>query len=1001
MNRSTLLLSSVAVVIAAALGLLLTSEPSTEVEGGSRGGEAEIASARPRPADLASTERRDRGIQPAVDAPRAATATRREAEVVAAPASGEGSGTFLLGRVVGPEGRGVPEARVRFSNGANITGPNAVRVLGAMASQSKSGVTDMNGSYRIEDPGLERVTVTISAPGYEPLETDDVVVPAGPGDRVMDDLVLTPGAILEGWVTDDGGTSVVGAEIRVVDPDDGSIAFGLDSVGDADAVTDERGAFRIDTLTVGPWALAVTADGYPSRVFKGGAERPGVQPVLDLEIPRGVSISGFAIDVPDSELDGLQASAVPAETMQYMSMAGGVSTTADIDSDGTFSIEGLDPAKRYKVQLSRPGTGMFAIVGGGAARSEEVEVDAGAAGVELVFRPSASVAFQVVETGSGRPVENFTARLGLAISGQTLNGADGEPLTFHLEGRAVFEGLFPEDYAIFGQSELRLSIDAEGYAPTTVGIESLEEGEARDLGEIEVRLAPMVSVLVLDAESGKPIKKAKVELRPIVDESEFNGASGFFQAMELSNQRRRAKTEADGRAELPSLPGTLCKLTVERSGMAPFSREDVLVEDGPMEYVVELGDGGEVTVYVTDERGERLGGVAVKHRGPGDDEPRATRKSSSSRGARFRSLEPGDHSFRLQSEGETDGRRWRRRRNSDGEDEDWVTVRVDHGSEGEVTLVVESTSRAFGRVRQLGQPLAGASVTASRLSDDAEEREQQIETLQSGSWIRGDSESGDADADGYWSIDGLEPGQYALRIRHESREMPAIETFELLGAEVRVDVDLRTTVVRGRILDTNGQPVSGVEVSAVGAFQGLSEWETDYSTLDAMGVDVVDLGGAEEIAEGATGPDGTFELQGLSVGVPLKIRTKAPGIVPAASELFTLEEEDEVLDGVEIVVEPAGAIVVTVVWPESEGRSWRFSRVRAKQVLEPGEEESSQSTRNKSSWGGRVVTMEGLTPGRWELRATANGADDVDLESESLTVDVAAGERREVELILR
>ncbi|MEO0651315.1 MAG: carboxypeptidase-like regulatory domain-containing protein, partial [Planctomycetota bacterium] len=922
MQRTTLLLGLAAALVVGALALLLTgpgAEPTTSAGGpaAETAGPSDAASA-----SLASVS--DEGVAAGAAATRAsadAPATAREAITAQAQASEvESSGPFLIGRVVDPAGRGIPNAELRFSNGADIDGPRAIRLIGAVVSRSKSGTTDDQGHFRIEDPGLDAVAIDIEADGYQPLEIEDYELPKGGGDRYLDNLILAPGVVLEGRVVDTSGKPVAEAELALVDARRGFV-FEVGEEATPDAVTGPDGAFSIDRLAPGEWSLQVLAEGYPMRVFKGSAAEAGLQPVLTLEIPIGAKIRGYAVGYPEGRHADYEVAAFPVEAMDFMRFASAGQATAKLDAEGRFEIAGLDPDRMFRVELTEPRSGGFAFMGGGAKRSQSVETAAGVDEVELAFLEPASVRFKVVDEQSGAPVERFEASLGLAFNQRKLEDESGEPISFHAGGEARFGGLFEEDFEIFDRSSPRLKVNAAGYADLSFDVEGLENGVDLDLGEIRITPAPPVVVVVRDARDGDPIENATVDLRP----AEIDGE--WFEMLEAQGQRRRAKTGPNGRAEVTSYPGVLSILEVRKGGRAPFVKTDVLVERSPLELEVELGPGGDVVVRVVDDTGTSIGGITVEHRGPGETETRGTRSTSSRRGAKFRNLEPGEHSFRV-SEGD-DGRRWRRPNRGD-EEEPWTLARVVHDGETELTLRVESTRAAYGLVRSRGRALAGAEVTASRLPEERGEREEALDRMQvsgGGNWR---DPSATTDGAGEWRVDGLESGWYAAIVEHESRSMREVVPFEVRGAEVRVDIDLSTTVVRGRVVDRDGVPVAGVEVRAGAPGQGSrSRRGQDWNPFVAMGVDVVEVGGGAAAApeEGTTGADGTFELEGLPAGVELAVNASGRFVQPDESEPFWLEA-DEVRDGIELVVSPAGALRVVSEAADEEA-TYRFVNVTA------------------------------------------------------------------------
>jgi protocatechuate 3,4-dioxygenase beta subunit len=1004
MKRSNPILLAAAAVALLALALVLLRGGGVPASGVDAASAAEPGEALPGPTSLTasaapSAAPQAPGTSPAVGgverAPVRTAATRAEEPE-------EPTGPFLIGRVVDPNGRGVAGATVSFSNGADIMGPSTMRVFGAVVRQAKSGESDASGRYRVEDPGLARPTIEVSAAGYAPYEESDLALQPGSGDRTVADIVLSPGAILSGRVLDSSGMPVAGAELALVDPDDRAAFFNVGERAVADATTDETGAYRLDRLAVGPWAVQVSAEGYPLRMFRGSTEVPGPQATLDFELPVGVSIRGVAMGVPADRSEVVQVRATPAGAMPFAAMAGAGTTSVELGPDGSFELGGLTPDKEYTLELTEPGSGMFAMMGAGAKRSKSVRVMAGDEAVVLEFRPPAAVAFQVIDGKTGQPVERFEAFLGAPFNQRSLNDASGEVLTYHADGRAVFADLYADDYQMFGSTDVRVRIDAPGYVSASVDLDEIVEGEQQDLGRIEVEVAPIVRVVVRDVEDGDPISNARVELRPLPPEGKSR--RGFMRGMDLAAQSSKVKTDASGVAELQGIPGVTCKLTVDKGGRAPYVRSDVLVDAAGVEYQVELGPGGDLVVVVTDERGVELPGVEVEHRGPGDEGTRGQRSTSSRGEARFRDLEPGEHAFRVVGD---DGMRRvvaRMAGSAEGDEDDWTKIAITHGADLRLTLVVESRYSVSGVVRELGRALVGASVSVERLEGGSEDDRSALARLRNSKpgWGRSGART---DAQGAYRIDDLEPGNYALVVGHEGRAMNDVVEFEIASGDERLDLDLGRTVVRGRVLDELGRPVAGVEVEAFPASsadrRSRSRWG-DFDTFDALGLDVVDVDGGGvrvDAGEGTTARDGSFELFGLPTGLELKLRARSELVLPGLSEPFELDENQE-LDGLEIPVRTAGSILVRLVADDQAEERTSFLQVRATlELTEDGSEPEEKTVENAFGLLGGNAQLGGLAPGRWRLTAEGRGDDeDGRLGSEPIRVEVRGGDRVEVEL---
>ncbi|QDU68317.1 carboxypeptidase-like regulatory domain-containing protein [Engelhardtia mirabilis] len=1027
MQKSALLAVAVLALVGAVAWVLVGGGESTDAAAGVSSSEV-VAPALPgAPATLSAAagpvSEPVRGtLAPQPDSRRSAAKALDEAAEQTKP-----TGPLYRGRVLDPSGQGVPEALVRLKSQEAGRASGMLGVLGNIITPSKSAVTDSMGRYEIESPGGSTVDVEVEADGYAPFERSDIELPVTTSVP-FEDLVLEPGTILWGTVTDDIGSPIAGAELQLVDPEQG-FNFNFGPGGSvADTVTDENGGFELAQLEVGAWGIRIEAEGYPIRVYRGSTEAPGrVRSPLRFEIPRGGTIRGVAVGLPEVKVEDLRVVARPSEGATFMAMASGSAPQVELGEGGSFEIGGLDPDREYEVELVEKGRGAFAMMGGGANRSESVSVLPGAEGVELVYRQPASVSFAVVDAASGKPIERFTARLGMAFNQRRLEGADGEEKTFHAGGRDEFSDLFPSDFQFFGNrgdSGVRLSIEAEGYAAGREDVEGIEEGASIDVGTISLRAAPLIRVHVTDLNDGEPLRNARVRLTPQPTE-DADSPNGWMERMDLANQVKKTKSDDDGWAEIQSIPDVPCTLEVDRAGYAPHQIADLVVGSSPVELEVALGEGGDVEVFVVDRRGERLAGVIVERRDADDeDDSSGTRNTSKRNGARFRNLTPGTHSFRV-SNGDNSGRNnWRRARGGD-DDEGWTMVSVSHGSSQELTLEARATSTMVGRVRQAGRTLASAKVRAQRLDEGDDVEEQLARMTGSRGWWGGDS--ADTNGSGEYRLEGLEVGTYTVSVSHDSRALAWTTTVEVTDGEVTANFDLPLCAVEGRVVDSEGRGIAGVRVRALPESRRFQSLDRDNGGFSRSGIDVVDVG-----VVGASGPrasddrgltdaQGHFRLEGLTAGARLVARADGDTVTSAVSAVFELAE-DEVKTGIELVVEQAGTIVVQPQSGGEDSTGFSFVRVVARpkdgpqaQLAQPlalaggdgptdvaaTEDSSAQvpvAPVSGFSIGGGDVRLSGLRPGTWLVKASEGGIED-GAEAE-IEVEVRSGEVITVEIAL-
>lgn len=239
----------------------------------------------------------------------------------------------LRGRVVDARGEPVAGARVALS---------VERSGGGMTFRGTAGMsaTREDGRFELEDvePGVVRLTV--SAEGYLELVRGGVEVPPG-RDLEGIELVLQPGAVVEGVVTTPDGTPAIGARVGVASEGDGgmmrSFFMGVTSDGD--------GRYRLGGVEPGRRTVTAQLDGFERGV--GELEVVPGENRLDLRLGAGQQVSGRVTGPRGEPVAGAAVRlALPGE--RWWSRHG-----ATADDAGAFSIDGV-PDGIYEASASHP-----------------------------------------------------------------------------------------------------------------------------------------------------------------------------------------------------------------------------------------------------------------------------------------------------------------------------------------------------------------------------------------------------------------------------------------------------------------------------------------------------------------------------------------------------------------------------------------------------------------------------------------------------------------------
>lgn len=453
---------------------------------------------------------------PAVGAGAAAAAAERTPPLE--PAAGPGDGAIEVRVAAGGE----PQA------GAEVRGYADAPGLGWR--RAGSARTDASGTARLAArPGT--YLVAVRAPGLAPARAEAL---RHAGEEVARlDVALEPPVTLAGRVTGRGGEGIAGARVRLVPLASRFPGLAPPSAPDeevARAETGEGGAFRLDGLAPGAYAVAVDADG----------RHPVLRRVLVPGEPLAVALDPLGRIAGVALLDGRPAAgaAVRAASADH-----GASATAG--ADGRFAL--AVPAGSYRVH---------AALGDRAAAAGPVAVAAGESGgaLELRLGPAATLEGEVVLAASGGPAAGAEVALFLHEAGEVFaRGRADATGRFRFAGLAA--GAFDLRAAAPGASPARvtgLSLAAGGRFPLRLALAGTGaiEGAVRDLAG-----RPLAGVRVRVISSGDGLAgAAPLEARTgfdgawRVDGAEVGRAEVVARQDGVATGASRAVSVAEGRA---------------------------------------------------------------------------------------------------------------------------------------------------------------------------------------------------------------------------------------------------------------------------------------------------------------------------------------------------------------------------------------------------------------------------------------------------------------------
>lgn len=908
----------------------------------------------------------------------------------------------LTGRLVDARGRAIANAMLYAVPGGedfpiDFEGAEAPDFLQRV--EARSGA---DGRFAIQPPSRAQVRLAARAGGFSPF--DQTLALAGVA-KDLGDVVMEDSAILEGRVVDSAHRGVAGAKLyRLREPSGAFFSIGGQS-GVLVATADDQGRFRVDQLPAGPWKLRIASDDHPDKQESGTTEHPGqVVARLEFVLEDGLEIAGRVTGAPAELLPKLFVRASPrpsgngglGEMLDGADLFG-ASRKSPVAADGTFRVRGLKSGQLYRL-AARDSESDFL----GQSRTTPVNANAGDANVVLPYRAEAALVFQVVDAVDGKPVEQLSVSAGAGFQIPAMDER-GQPIHRYPGGRVRFANFAGRPGA---GEKLELTVEATGYRTLTRSDIALVEGQDTELGVLRLERAPLVRVDVVDAHTNAPVAGAQVALEEVQPEhggvriERRVGISIGGPTEDVGDSTPgggTARTNEKGLASLTSRPGETVRVRVGHKGHAPWLSEPIaLPSDGDHEVHVKLGPGGDVTVRVTNSRGEPVPGLAIEHRGPGTGVgflmlSGAGEERTDAQGlVQFEHLMPGEHRFRV---GESSGGTFFSANgdirigtavSGDEGDASWTAATVVENETAVVNLLAPERSTVVGRVTEAGRPLAGARVELVTAEGDGP----------GGALaLFGGGPNDQTDTKGEYKVNDVKVGRYKLEITHASRAMPWSADYEVRSGENRFDVDLPVAILEGVVTGPDGKPLAGVRVQAERAPDDSAGGGNVQRTV--MAVFATDDGDGPEVSFGGgpasptvqTDAEGRYKLRGVMPDVDLIVKAKAPDVQPAQSEKVRVAA-DQTKSHVDLRLEVGGALEATIVRPNGQPAS-------SCMVLASWEGTGGPEPRHEFSGQKGVVKLSGLKPGRWRVHVDSFGTLPSGNERASIpdqTIEVVAGE---------
>jgi protocatechuate 3,4-dioxygenase beta subunit len=809
-----------------------------------------------------------------------------------------GDARLAAGQIVdGIELRASPGGRIRGivlgSDGGPVAGsavsvrPGLNAALGQLTDRQYrwlDTVTDARGRFDVPGvPAGQGYTVSASAATIALEEVHGVDVRVGQTTEVA--VRGHQGALVQGRVLGLAGEPLAGANVAMVYLDISRVLFSADGKKEP-VTTDADGRFRLEHVAAGRVAfIAAAADLAPSNIEELAVVDGGIYDDLVLQLGSGVTIAGRVVDDQQAPVAGAAVELRPFERPndpQFLKMMLKVrAVAATTDADGRFVAKGLT-GERLIVQAQK--AGYTTALRWGVALDEpnlviEVQRSAIVRGrVRLGTEPLARFRVDTRSTAIPKPGEKVAEAAEQdgprGPFGRGGGGGDGPPWAgggrrtgtrqlsegtdMMARGFADMNGNWREIQAADGTFELRgippgrvrVRVRADGQLDPEPREVDLLPGQTSEVLEFELAGGLAVAGRVVD-DSGRPVSDAQVTAYKQREPGE-RGRAGFLQidpedfdflAMSAGNNRRSSLSDSKGQFTVPGLAAGRYRFTARHPDLAKSSTKDVEVraDAPPPEIEIVLDAGGAVEGVVTGLGLRPLRDAVIV---AFSLQAGSLRSSNTDQAGYYRidGLPPGQYvMFKSKLDARADNIPLEVLSNLR-----LKTVTVRQGKTARLDLQDDSDDgvRIRGLVREAGSPVPRALVTLLGTDRDG----------LLGMGIRANA----ADMTGRYELVGIKPGSYVLQVTRFQGQ-PVQTTFELEvpddNREMEFDINLPTSAIAGRVVDSRGNPVKGVMVT-LGSTEG--------ALADAEGL--VGLIAQNGLAQARTDDQGAFRLRSVAAG---------------------------------------------------------------------------------------------------------------------------------------
>ncbi|MCP3920313.1 MAG: carboxypeptidase regulatory-like domain-containing protein [bacterium] len=793
--------------------------------------------------------------------------------------------------------------------------------------------------------------VRASSPIFADGELEEVEVTAGGVKHV--DVAYSVGIKIAGEVFDHEGNPLRDAMVLVMTENEASSRNPIFNEGQQNTKTDRRGAFELLGAEPGELALVVEAEGFLDHTYEMGELRDGQRQMgVRLQLDRGELLSGV-IKWPDGE----PAAGAEVRVSQEWGRGGfqidKVVDSVVVGATGGFEFSALTEKKCVVTATCLPrGLTQKQMEEQGRLLGDKVllwsatkaEVAPGSMNLVLTLRPGDTIEGRIVDD-RGEPVERFKV-VATPAGDNMISSTSLKPVRERFKderGHFELEGLQPAEWVI--------RVTAVGYG--TPDEQKIKVPYSGGPLRFTAPRSGSVSGVVVDP-SGDPVHEARV----LIDHGSRTAA---------------ATTDREGKFDTTKIvPGWIdVRATADGYGQTEPVRMQIAASGDVDNLRLALTPGavirGELHASVEEHEGR-----SISLRGKDDSNEFGQQRTNSSVETdedgrfEFTGLSAGTYVVRLeQAFPRGRGRGGAGRRSS------WI-MRLANQVEAEVVLEVGAEEFVT-----LGEPPATAVRVFGKITRGSESVGDAMVTC----FPRG-AEGNDpvgavfSDDGGNYEMTLEESGEYRFMVGEPGSQASFYETVEE-GEEQRIDFEIPTGSIVGKVTGPDGEPLEGVLVT-------LDDPDNDASMNQRSW-----LGRRTE----ATDAEGEYVFDDISPDVPYVLRAGASfGFNTATEGLSQHTQSDVKLSGeetrrIDIELKRSGWIEGLVV--DRSG-----TPVERAEIIAVDGAGVPISLRTQRSRANGTFRYDGLAPGNVTVYAKRGGA-----EGERVEVRVLEGVGAEARLI--